>query len=268
MSEKDKRGLFDLRGKVALVTGGNSGLGLAYARGIAKCGGAIVLWGRRAAKNAEAVREISDYGVRVVSREVDVADEQAVIDGMRAAVDTMGRLDCVIANAGMIQVAESMLTLRTSDYKKLLATNLDGGFFTVREGARHMVERAKAGDPGGSIIISGSLANLGGVPGMVDYGASKGALAAIMKTATLEFGAFGIRANLLAIGFTETDLFAGVLPDDTVGKLHSAYAKDVPLRRMGAPEDLEGIAAYLTADCSSYHSGDIIVIDGGRSAVI
>ncbi len=259
--------LFDLTGKVALITGGNSGLGLGFARGLAKSGADVVIWGRSKAKNAAVAEEFAAYGNRVLTAEVDVADEAAVVAAMADAVARFGRLDCVIANAGIASPVPSVLELDSKTYHDLLNINQHGGFFTLREGARHMVERAKAGDPGGSLIVCGSLSVFCGVPGMAHYGAAKGALAAIMKSMAVDLGRYGIRANIVAPGYIRTEL--GRDGDTEVQRAtENAFAARTPIPPIGYPEDFEGIAAYLASDRASFHSGDIIVIDGGYLASI
>ena len=141
------KGAFDLTGKVALVTGANSGIGLGFARGIAEAGGDVVIWGRREERNAAAARELAERGVRVQSRRVDVSSEQQVRDGFAAALDEMGRVDCVIANAGIATLAPSFAEMSTELYQELLATNLHGAFFTLRAGAAHMVEMRRTAIP-------------------------------------------------------------------------------------------------------------------------
>jgi NAD(P)-dependent dehydrogenase (short-subunit alcohol dehydrogenase family) len=254
------KGLFDLTGKVAVITGGNSGLGLGFARGIAKQGGDLVLWARSAEKNAAAKSELEALGVRVKTHQVDVASEDAVKAGFDAAIAEFGRIDCVIANAGIATPAPSVLSLDTETYQQLLATNMHGAFFTLREGARHMVARAQAGDPGGSLIACGSLALFLGVPGMEHYAAAKGAIAAIIRGMALELGQYGIRANIVAPGFVRTDLGRDIA-DMSANEAY--FAASTPIPRIGHPEDFEGIAAYLASDASAFHSGDTLVIDGG-----
>jgi NAD(P)-dependent dehydrogenase (short-subunit alcohol dehydrogenase family) len=254
--------LFDLTGKVALVTGGSSGLGLGFATGIAKANGDVLIWGRDAQRNEKAVATLREYGGRVVARSVDVSSREAVVAGMAEAVEIMGRLDCVIANAGASHARPSSLDVTPEDYHALLATNLHGAFYTLQEGARHMVERSKAGDPGGSLIVCGSLTVFKGVTGMPHYGAAKGALAAIMASMAVEFGQYGIRVNMIAPGYIRTNI--GASRDDPKRQaMDRRFAEAAPMARIGAPEDFEGIAAYLASDCSSFHTGDIIVIDGG-----
>lgn len=264
MAPTTSHDLFDLTGKKALVTGGNSGLGLGFARGIAKQGGDVMLWARSEAKNRIAEEDLRTYGREVIARAVDVASETAVVEGMREAVSALGRLDCVIANAGISSAVPSIVELDSATYHELLGINMHGAFYTLREAARYMVERAKQGDPGGSLIICGSLSVFMGVPGMAHYGAAKGALASIMKSMAVDLGKYGIRVNMVAPGYVKTDLGRGRVGDASVhSPQDKLFAERTPIPRVGYPEDFEGIAAYLASDCSRFHTGDIIVIDGG-----
>jgi len=251
------KGLFDLGGKVAMVTGGNGGIGLGFARGIARQGGDVVIWGRSAEKNDAALAELAAYGVRTSARIVDVSDEQQVIAGFEALMAEFGRVDCVFANAGVMFAPGSILDLATADYKRILDTNLHGAFYVLREGARHMKARAEAGEPGGSLVACGSLAMFMGLPGMPHYSGAKAALGAIVRGMAVEFGPYGIRANAIAPG-----LIASRKGD--LDKEHFRQsAKKNPLGRVGLTADFEGIAAYLASDASAFHTGDTIVIDGG-----
>jgi NAD(P)-dependent dehydrogenase (short-subunit alcohol dehydrogenase family) len=255
--------LFDLTGKVALVTGGNSGIGLGFAAGLAKAGAGVVIWGRREEHNRSAERTLRLHGGRVASRSVDVSVEAEVIEGMRAAIAEMGRLDCVVANAGF--ATQAPFTEMTAEvYHRLLNVNQHGAFYTLREAAKHMVERAKAGDPGGSLILCGSGSIFQGVPTMAHYGTAKGALNSLAKALAAELGPSGIRVNVIAPGFIITDMTQA---DPVLGaQIAAAVAAKAPLRRAGRPEDLEGAVVYLASDASRYHTGDTLVIDGGKLA--
>jgi NAD(P)-dependent dehydrogenase (short-subunit alcohol dehydrogenase family) len=253
--------IFDLTGKVALVTGGNSGIGLGFAHGLAKAGADVVIWGRREANNRTAEAALRLHGGRVASREVDVSAETEVVEGMRAAVAEMGRLDCVVANAGF--ATQSPFTEMTAEvYHRLLNVNLHGAFYTLREAAKHMVARARAGDPGGSLILCGSGSIYQGVPTMAHYGTAKGALNSLAKALAAELGPHGIRANVIAPGFIITEMTQA---DPALGaQIAAAVAAKAPLGRAGRPEDLEGAVVYLASDASRYHTGDTLVIDGGK----
>jgi NAD(P)-dependent dehydrogenase (short-subunit alcohol dehydrogenase family) len=252
---------FDLTGKVALVTGANSGIGFGFARGLARAGADVVIWGRREDRNAEAVARLSEYGGRVVSRAIDVRDERAVADGVDAAVEALGRLDIVVANAGIASQAP-FVEMSSDTYRALLDVNLHGAVFTLREAARHMVARAKAGDAGGSLIICGSGSIFQGVPTMAHYAIAKGALNSLSKTLAAELGPYGIRSNVIAPGFIHTEM---TLADPAIGAaITAAVVAKTPLGRAGAPEDLEGAVVYLASDAARYHTGDTLVIDGGK----
>ena len=149
---------FNLAGKVALVTGGNRGIGLGMASALAQSGADIVIWGSNAERNQAAEGELLKHGVRVKAQTVDVSDETQVGEAMVEAVEAMGRVDSVFANAGVGFGSPSFVDMQTETYRKILAVNLDGVFFTLREACRHMVARSKAGDPGGSLMVTSSTA--------------------------------------------------------------------------------------------------------------
>jgi len=254
--------LFDLTGKVALVTGGNSGLGLAYARGLAKAGADVVIWGRNAGRNQQAVEQLKQHGGKVWSQAVDVTDENAVASAMAEMVNTMGRLDTVVVNAGVASRSNSICDMTSDMYHDLLNTNLHGAVYTLREAARHMVKRAEGGDPGGSIIICGSMSIFYGVPGLGHYAAAKGALNSLARTMAAELGQHRIRVNVVAPGFIATEMTQA--DPEVFKQIDAAVSARTPLGRSGTPEDLEGVAVYLASDCSSYHTGDTLIVDGGR----
>jgi len=253
------KGLFDLSGKVTLVTGGNSGIGLGFARGIAKQGGSLVIWARSAQKNAAAKKELEALGARVAARQVDVSSEEQVIAGYGALMQEFGRIDCVIANAGLPPSSNSTLDLATKDYHAFLGVAMHGAFYTLREGARLMVQRAQAGEPGGSLVFCGSLSMFKGLAGKVQYAASKAALGAIIRSMAVEFGKYGIRANSVAPGYIKT----GMTGEGELSPIDKFFAAKNPIPRPGYPADFEGIAAYLASDASSFVTGDTITVDGG-----
>jgi NAD(P)-dependent dehydrogenase (short-subunit alcohol dehydrogenase family) len=263
VSAKD---LFDLTGKVGLVTGANSGLGFGFASGMARCNADVVVWGRRADRNEEAARKLKELGAgRVLTATVDVTSEAQVVEGIADAVKQMGRLDCVVANAGHADMAP-FHELSTERYGALLAVAQHGAFWTLREAVKHMKARADAGDPGGSLILCGSLSNFRGVPGMAHYGAAKGAAAGMIRSIAAEYGRDGIRANVVAAGAFYTG-FMHSIPEDSIPITATLAAKN-PIPRWGYPDDIEGITAYLMSDSSRFHTGDLIVIDGGQSIVV
>jgi NAD(P)-dependent dehydrogenase (short-subunit alcohol dehydrogenase family) len=254
--------VFELTSKVVVITGGNAGIGLGFARGIARAGGDVVIWGRRDDKNAEAAASLAEFGGRVFTQSVDVSDEARVVAAMAEVVEEMGRVDGVIANAGLMTNERTFVEMSSDAWRGLLAVNQDGAFFTVREGARHMKARFDAGDPGGSLLFCASLSALTGSPGMEHYNASKGAMVAMSRGIAVEGGRYAIRCNVVCPGFTLTETVD--LPDDHPVNQH--FTRYNPMQRAGRPSDFEGIAVYFMSDLSSYHTGDVVVVEGGWMA--
>ena len=254
------KGPFDLSGKVAIVTGGNSGLGMGFARGIAKQGGDVEIWGRSIEKNARAKAELEGFGARVVARTVDVASEAEIVAAYHETMRDFGRVDCVIANAGPPPTANTTFELTAEVWHEMLDVSLHGAFFTLREGARLMVDRAIAGEPGGSLIYCGSLTIFQGVAGKGNYAAAKAGMSAVIRSMAVEFASHGIRANTIAPGYIKTEMTGSSAQWSDLDKF---FAAKTPMRRPGLPSDFEAIAAYLCGDGSSFHTGDTFVIDGG-----
>ncbi len=253
---------FNLSGKVALVTGGNRGIGLGMAKAMAQAGADVVIWGSNPERNLAAEQQLTSLGVRVKAQTVDVADEAQVAEGMEEAVAAMGRVDAVFANAGIGYGSPSFVEMKTEVYRKVLSVNLDGVFFTLREACRHMVERAKAGDPGGSLVGIASLAAIEGAARNEAYAATKGAVISMIKSVAVEHARYGVRANAILPGWIATDMTAGAQGNSVFAE---KVIPRVPARRWGEPEDFGGMAVYLASDASSYQSGTTIVIDGGYS---
>jgi len=251
---------FDLTGKVALVTGGNGGIGLGMAEALAQAGADLVIWGTNDAKNADAKKRLAGHGKRVATRKVDVSKEAEVIEGMKAAVAEMGRVDCVIANAGIGVRVSGFTEITAEQFHKVHAVNEDGVFFTLREAAKHMIERARRGDAGGSLVGVASLAGIEGAGRNQHYGATKGAVISMMRGIAVELARYGVRANTIAPGWIATDMTAGWQDNPTFTE---KVISRVPMRRWGTPADFGGIAVYLASNASAYHSGDLFVIDGG-----
>jgi NAD(P)-dependent dehydrogenase (short-subunit alcohol dehydrogenase family) len=251
---------FDLTGKVALVTGGNSGIGLGMADALAQAGADVAIWGTNEAKNAAAGEQLKAHGRKVLVQKVDVADEQQVADGMREAVAKLGRVDTVIANAGVGGGARSFAEFSTDTYRRVLSVNLDGVFFTFREACKHIVERAEKGDRGGSLIVTSSLSAIDGAARNEAYASTKGAVISMIRAIAVEHARYGVRANAVLPGWIATDMTQGAQGND---KFTEQVIRRVPFRRWGEPEDFGGIAVYLASDASSFHTGDSFLIDGG-----
>ncbi len=251
---------FDLSGKVALVTGGNGGIGLGMATALARAGAAVAIWGSNPAKTAAAGETLAAIGGPVLAEVCDVADEEAVERRMEALLARFGRLDACFANAGRSLKRTAFHDLATADWRAVLGVNLDGTFFTLRAAARHMVARATAGDPGGRLVVTSSTSTVHGPAGAVAYGASKGALNVMVRALAVEYARHGITANALVPGWIETEMTADKVAD---ARFAGNVLPRIPQRRWGEPEDFGGIAVYLASDASRYHTGDSLVIDGG-----
>jgi len=193
---------------------------------------------------------------------VNVADEAAVEAGMLEAVAQMGRIDTVIANAGIGGGARSFAEFETETYRRVLSVNLDGVFFTFREACKHIVARAGAGDPGGSLIAISSLSAIDGAARNEAYAATKGAVISMIRAIAVEHARYGVRANAILPGWIATDMTAAAQGSPAFAE---KVIPRVPMRRWGEPADFGGIAVYLASDASKYHSGDTFVIDGGYS---
>ena len=249
---------FDLTGKVALVTGGNSGIGLGMARAIAQAGADIAIWGTNAAKNAAAKAELEKTGRRVLALACDVSDEKAVEGAFAETLKIMGRVDGCFANAGVSgrAGARSFVEMTTEEWRRVLKVNLDGAFFTFRAAARHMVERGG----GGALVGTASLAAIEGAPRSEHYAATKGAMISMIRALAVEFARHGVRANAILPGWIETDMTANAIGNE---KFAGNVLPRIPVRRWGVGDDFGGIAVYLMSQASAYHTGDTFLIDGG-----
>ncbi len=249
---------FDLVGKVALVTGGNSGIGLGMAQALAEAGADVAIWGTNAAKNAEAVATLAATGVRVHAETCDVGDEAAVDRAFAATLAALGRVDACFANAGTYGRKMKFTELDSAEWHRVARVNLDGAFYTLRAAARHMVERGG----GGSLVGTASLAAIEGAARNTQYAATKGAMVAVIRALAVELARHGIRANAVLPGWIETAMTARSVGDETFA---GAVLPRIPARRWGSGADFGGLAVYLASDASTYHTGDCLVVDGGYS---
>ena len=252
---------FDLTGKVAVVTGGNGGIGLGMAQGLAAAGADIAIWGRNAQKNADALEALKTHGTRVEALEVDVADENAVVDAMTDSLARLGRIDTCIATAG-VGGGAPLTEQTTEQWRKVTTVNLDAVFWTFREAGKHMVARAEAGDKGGSLLVTSSVSAIHGAPQNQAYAATKAGVLAMVRGTAVELARHGIRANAVLPGWIATEMTERLQGWDAFNE--KAIGR-VPMRRWGEGEDFAGIAVYFASDASKFHTGDSVVIDGGYS---
>ena len=250
--------LFDLKGRVALITGGNSGIGLGMADALARAGADVCVWGTNEEKNRKAAELLKAHGTRVMSQRVDVGDEEAVEAAFAELVKAFGAVHACFANAGVAGIAPSFAQMTSEEWRRVLRINLDGVFFTLRAAAGQMATQGS----GGSLVVTSSLASREGQARGEHYAAAKGAIVSMVKSIAVEYARHGIRANAVIPGWIDTPMTAPFL---NLEQMQKKVLTRVPMRRWGTPEDFGGIAVYLASDASSYHTGDTIVIDGGYS---
>ena len=250
--------LFDLSGRVVLVTGGNSGIGLGMAEGLARAGADVAIWGVKPERNREAVERLEATGRQIHSEICDVAQEAEVERAMDSTLARLGRLDACFANAGVSGRAgpqTSFMDITTSEWRRVMDVNLDGVFFTLRAAARLMVRQGT----GGSLVATGSAFGTMGQPLVEHYAAAKAGVESMMRSLAVELGRHGIRANTIVPGYIETVANHKMINSQA---FMAEHLHRVALGRWGKPEDFAGIAVYLASEASAYVTGASFVIDG------
>jgi hypothetical protein len=247
---------FDLTGKVALVTGGASGIGLGYAEALAQAGADLAIWARNDARNRQAAELLQRHGRRVLPLRVDVSDERQVEDAFTRTVSELGRVDSCFANSGIGSRGTPFADMSIAEWRDIFAVNMEGVFLTFRAAVRHMKER---GGPG-SLVVTSSSASIFGAPRSEHYAATKAGVNALIRGLAVEHARDGIRANAVLPGWIDTPMTERLFNNET---FVDRVLKRVPLRRWGVGDDFGGIAVYLASDASAYHTGDCMVIDGG-----
>lgn len=250
--------IFDLTGTTAIVTGGNRGIGLGMAEGLAAAGAAVSIWGRSAERNEEAAEQLRSHGGEVLTVSCDVADEDTVRGAFAETLDAFGKVDACFANAGVGAGSTRFEDMTTDEWRHIMSVNLDGVFFTLREAASHMKQRGE----GGSLVVTASVAARLGMPRGEHYSATKAAVTGLARSLAVEYGRHGIRANSVLPGWVVTDMSAPITKGERAGPVMLART---PAGRFGEADDFAGIAVYLASKASSWHTGDEIVIDGGFS---
>lgn len=253
------RELFDLSGRVAIVTGGGTGIGLQMATALAEMGADVVLCARTADRCEAAAARLRELGVRAIGLGCDVADRDSVVAMVEQTRRSMGRVDVLVNNAGRAWVSPAT-EMDVRDWQRVIDVNLTGAFLCAQAAGRVMIEQGE----GGRIVNVASILGLGGVPSdildSVAYSASKAGLIGLTRDLACKWAPHGVTVNAIAPGWFPTRL-SGVI----TGRWQERLERSIPLGRLGGPDDLKGAAVYLASRASAYVTGQVLVVDGGGS---
>ena len=246
--------LFDLKGKTALVTGGNGGIGLGMARGLAQAGAAVAIAGRDAKKNSAAAKEVGNGAIALAC---DLKNEQATRKLVDQAAERLGRLDILVNNAG-INIRKQPQEYTLEEWREVLDTNLTSAFVASQAAYPHLL---RAG--GGKIVNIGSMMSIFGAAFVAPYGASKGGIVQLTRALACAWARDRIQVNAVLPGWIDTAMTRQARKD--VAGLHERVLARTPAGRWGMPEDLAGIAVFLSSKESDFVTGTAIPVDGGYS---
>jgi 2-deoxy-D-gluconate 3-dehydrogenase len=258
MKPFDASQAFNLTGKAALVTGGNGGIGLGMAKGLAQAGADLAIAGRDEAKNASALRELKEIGVTAIAVKGDLKDEKACRRMVDEAAQTLGRLDILVNNAGM-NIRKPPQELALEDWKAVMDTNLTSAFVASQAAYPHL-KRSGAG----KIVNIGSMLSIFGLSHLAAYGASKGGIVQLTKALASAWAKDNIQVNAVLPGWIDTALTRSARKE--LAGLHERVLSRTPAGRWGEPADLAGIAVFLCSGASDFVTGTAIPVDGGYSA--
>ena len=250
-------GAFDLKGRVAVVTGGNGGIGLGMGRGLAEAGAAVVVAARNREKSARAVAELRGLGGEAEAIEVDVADEGSVEALVKATVARFGRLDILVNNAGM-NIRKPVESLALGEWRQVIDINLTSAFLASR--ACHPVMKKQGG---GKVINIGSMMSIFGASFAPAYAASKGGMVQLTKAMAAGWAVDNIQVNAVLPGWIETELTQRARQQ--VEGLHESVLRRTPAKRWGVEQDMAGVAVFLASHASDFVTGAAIPVDGGYS---
>jgi 2-deoxy-D-gluconate 3-dehydrogenase len=249
--------LFDLSGRVALVTGGNGGIGLGMAEGLAQAGAAVAVAGRQASKNNEAVKKLTALGAQAIAIEVDVTIETSCRAAIERTAHELGSLDILVNNAG-IAVRKPPEAYTLADWQQVIDINLTGAFLCSHAAYPHMQRAGR-----GKIINIGSMLSIFGLPHAVAYAASKGGIVQMTRALATAWAKDNIQCNSILPGWIDTDLT--VAARQQVAGLHERVLARTPAGRWGKPADFAGVAVFLASAASDFLTGTAIPVDGGFS---
>ena len=251
--------LFDLTGRVVVITGGNGGIGLGMAQGLAAAGASVSIWGRNETKNAAALKTLAND--KCEARVCDVSNGESIARAFEETLAKYGRVDGCFANAGIGGGGRHSFLDRTQDdWRNMFATNIDGAVQVMQHAARHMKARAEKGDAFGRLVATSSLASISGTARNEHYAATKGALNSIIRALSVELARYGVTSHCILPGWIRSEMTEGIMGND---KFVANVMPRIPMRRFGTPEDFAAIAVYIMSKGSSYHTGEMFLIDGG-----
>lgn len=254
-----KPNLFDLTGRLALVTGSSQGIGLALARGLADAGARVVLNGRDEAKLAKAAATLAEAGITAEIAAFDVTEAAGAEAAVAALENRLGPLEILVNNAGMTRRFPAT-ELPESVWREIMAVNLDGVFFMAQAAGKRMIARGH-----GKIINIASVQSDLGRPGTAAYSASKGAVRTLTRTLCAEWAKHGVQVNSLAPGYFATELTKALVDDPA---FTAWLCQRTPAGRWGRVEELVGAAVFLAAPASDFVNGTMVYVDGGMTAVV
>jgi NAD(P)-dependent dehydrogenase (short-subunit alcohol dehydrogenase family) len=255
--------LFDLTGRVAIVTGGSIGLGRQMAEGLAEMGANVALCARKRERCQQAAEELRQLGVKVIALACDVKNPASVQQMVDETLSQLGRIDILINNAG-VSWGAPVEEMRLEDWNKVLETNLTGTFLCAQAVGKAMIQEGRGGNSRGKIINIASVAGLGGAPAelsAIGYHASKGGVISFTKDLACKWAVHNIQVNAIAPGWFPTHMSSRVLEHHK-----ELFLSHIPSRRFGNEHDLKGAAVFLASNASNYVTGHVLVVDGGQSA--
>ena len=246
----------DLSEKVFIITGGNGGIGLGLAEGIAEAGGAVAIWARNEEKNTDAVRTLQDIGGEAKSYICDVSNEEDVIRTLASTVKDFGKVDGLFANAGRGGTGTPLVDTSLEDWRKVMAVNLDGVFLCLREASRQLISQGS----GGSLVAVSSTSAIHGAAGNEAYGTAKTAVTGLVRALAVSLARFQIRVNCLLPGWTVTELASPAFEND---HFREVTTKRTPARRWADPKEFRQVGAFLADPSQTFHTGQQVCVDGG-----